>query len=147
MSRCKRNTSRMCPEHSKLHFWLGNGHVKIILRWGKMSFCQRVIISKSGLIVYIRRICRLSVCWPLVPQLLSYRKNSAVPEWARGFPWLMIKLISSLFPCFSKLVAGYKFKQCHCARDTLCRWMLNTRSPSLPQEPSTTPYSCHGVYF
>ena len=71
MSRCKRNrmTSRMCPEHSNLHFWLGNGYVKIILRWGKIYFCQRVIISKSGSTVYIRRLCR--VCWPLVPQLLS----------------------------------------------------------------------------
>ena len=58
MSRCKRNTSRMCPEHSKLHFWLGNGYVKIILTWGKMYFCHRVIISKSGSIVYIRRLCR-----------------------------------------------------------------------------------------
>ena len=33
MSRCKRNTSRRCPEHSKLHFWFGNGYVKIILTW------------------------------------------------------------------------------------------------------------------
>ena len=66
LSRCNKNTTRMCPEHSKLLFWLGNGYVKVILTWSKIYFCQRFVIRKGGSIV-IRTLCRSSFCWPLVP--------------------------------------------------------------------------------